>query len=68
MEVVIGFMVGYYLGSITQPLDFAEINRAWQEIKKSEEAQAFMQGGAAIARQALRQSMSALLSEGTGRR
>ncbi len=68
MEVAIGFAVGYYLGSMAQPLDFDEIKHAWQEIKKSEEAQALLSGGALIARQVLRHSVTTLLGEGLSRR
>jgi hypothetical protein len=63
MGVFIGFVVGYLFGVSNGPIDLEEISEAWQEIKQSEDFQAFMAGGAMMARQALDSGASAVAEE-----
>jgi len=60
MGVIIGFIIGFFLGTKNGPLQFDEINKAWEDIKKSEEAQAIIAGGADIALQVMRQGIGIL--------
>lgn len=57
MEVVIGFIIGYILGTQSGPLDLDEISQAWEDIRKSEEVQALIAGGADIALQVFKQEL-----------
>lgn len=63
MEMAIGFIVGYLIGSRSGSLNLDEIRRAWAEISKSEEAQAFVSGGAQVALQVVRQGVSGVLGQ-----
>ena len=57
MGVVIGFVIGYILGTKSGPLDLDEISQAWADIRNSEEAQALVAGGADMALQMFQQSL-----------
>lgn len=63
MGVVIGFVIGYILGTKDGPLKLDEISRAWDDIKKSEEAQALVAGGADLALQMLQQGLGIFLGQ-----
>lgn len=60
MGVIIGFIIGYILGTRSAPLDFEEISQAWEDIRKSEEAQALVSGGADMALQVIQQGLGIL--------
>ncbi|MDX1522896.1 MAG: hypothetical protein R3264_14810 [Anaerolineae bacterium] len=38
MGVFIGFVLGYLIGTRSDPLDFEKTMKAWEEIKQSEQA------------------------------
>jgi hypothetical protein len=63
MGVIIGFIIGYWLGSSSKPLDFEEISGAWTEIKKSEEFQALLASGTGVAKQVVDRGTSTLVAE-----
>jgi hypothetical protein len=63
MGVVIGFIIGYWFGSSSAPLDFKEISEAWDGIKKSEEFQALLSGGSTMAKQLLENGTETLVAE-----
>lgn len=60
MGIVIGFIIGYILGTKSGPLDIDKITQAWDEIKSSEEAQAIVAGGASMALQMFQQGLGIL--------
>jgi hypothetical protein len=60
MGVIIGFIIGYIVGTKSSPVDYEEIRRAWDEIKSSKEAQALVAGSADIALQTIQQSLGIL--------
>lgn len=63
MGVAIGFVLGYFLALSQGPLDFAEIRKAWGEIKSSEEMRTILAGGAGIVKQMLEQGSGELVEE-----
>jgi hypothetical protein len=55
MDVAIGLIVGYLVGTKAGRLDFNEMRQAWDKIKRSEEAQDFVAGTADIGLQLFKQ-------------
>jgi hypothetical protein len=68
MGLVIGFIIGYILGSQTGPLNLDEISQAWGDIKQSEEAQDLVSGGANMVLQMLQQTIGAFMGQAAARR
>jgi hypothetical protein len=60
MGVIVGFIIGYILGTRNGPLDLDEINEAWEDIRNSEEAQAVVAGGADIVLQMIQKGLGIL--------
>ena len=58
MDVMLGFLAGYLLGSKLGPLEPDKISKAWASILKSKETQAFIGGAFDVARHLLRQAIS----------
>lgn len=63
MGVVIGFIIGYFLGSKGGPINLDEISHAWNDIKQSGEAQDFISGGANMVLQMLQQTIGAFMGQ-----
>lgn len=67
MSVVAGFVIGYVLGRRFGPLDSGQVNQAWDKIKKSEEVQDIVTGGAMMVSQVLQERVKSLASKMTSK-
>lgn len=63
MEFVIAFIVGYWLGTSSEPLDLKETRKAWKEVQKSKEFQTLLAGGSDVAKQVLEHGTGTLVKE-----
>jgi len=61
MDVAIGLVVGYLVGTKAGRLDFNEMRQAWDKIKRSEEAQDLVAGTADIGFQLFRRGFHMLM-------
>ena len=63
MGFIIGFVMGYWLGMSTEPLDIREINKAWGEIRRSEGFQAALASGSEMAKKFVESGAAEVVAE-----
>ena len=67
MSVIAGLVFGYVLGRKFGPMNYGEINQAWDKIRTSEEVRDTFVGGKMIARQMLQEQIKTLTGRGSSK-
>lgn len=63
MGFIIGFVMGYWLGMSSEPLDIQEISKAWGEIRRSDGFQAALANGSDLARKFVESGAAEVVAE-----
>ena len=67
MSVIAGLVLGYVLGRKLGPMNYEEINQAWDKIRTSEEVRDTVVGGRMILSEVLQEQIKKLTGRGASK-